>query len=399
VYLLTAINRKRLKRQIVHQKEQIAELTEQLRFVHEKEPENGDQDFFDLQVGVKEVVDLGENMVDQRRVLDLDHSSASSFASRAAARPHLASNLIPKPHARPDSPPPALCPARTSIRPQPVERTASRAPPHRPAPVFIPNPDERLEASERPGAPVAGQDEGSPVSISESSTTATSSQTSSLATTVESRELRVQPLNLTHKRRRIPRKHEKEDSSPREVEAVRHDLSEQPSPVELEGASTISKVDEDFISVGPKSYLLQLNSTRPMIPTQGYVNIDHRSISITALLDKTLDHNLISLARVQSLGLEMEPPDDEDPVYFHFENGEKRKSCGQVVILWSKGVQYRKPFRVRCLVYEHDIRSLMFGKPFLERERYYWGGDDGVEVEERGIFNGAGKVQGKNRKV
>lgn len=392
MYLLTATNRKRLKRQIVHQKERIAELTEQLRYVHEKEPENDDEDFFDLQVGVKEVVDLGENMVDQGRVLDLDHSPASSFASRAVAHAHLASSLIPKSHARPNSPPPALRPARTSIRPQPVERTASRTPPHRPAP-------ERPETGERPGAPVAGQDEGSPVSISESSTTATSSHTSSLATTVESRELRVQPLNLTHKRRRIPRKHEKEDSSPREVEAVRHDLSEQPSPVELEGASTISKVDEDFISVGPKSYLLQLNSTRPMIPTQGYVNIDHHSISITALLDKTLDHNLISLARVQSLGLEMEPPDDEDPVYFHFENGEKRKSCGQVVILWSKGVQYRKPFRVRCLVYEHDIRSLMFGKPFLERKRYYWGGDDGVEIEERGIFHGEGKVQGKNRKL
>jgi hypothetical protein len=264
---------------------------------------------------------------------------------------------------------------------------------------LISNPDERPEAGERPGAPVAGKDEGSPVSISGSSTTATSSHTSSLATTVESRELRVQPLNLTHKRRRIPRKHEQETSSPIEVEAVRHDLSEQSSPVELEGASTISKVDEDFISVGPKSYLLQLNSTQPMIPTQGYINVDHRAISITALLDKTLDHNLISLARVQRLGLEMEPPDDEDPVYFHFENGEKRKSCGQVVILWSEGVQYRTPLRVRCLVYEHDIRSLMFGKPFLERKRYYWGGDGRVEVEERGIFHGEGKVQGKNREV
>jgi hypothetical protein len=381
VSLLTATNRKRLKRQIVHQKERIAELTKQLRYVHEKEPESDDKDFFDLQVGVQEVVDLGENMVDQRRVLDLDHSPTSSFASRAATRPHLASRLIPKPHAPPNSSPPALRPARTSKRTQPVGRTASRAPPHRPASVFISSPDGRPEAGERPGAPVAGQDEGSPVSISGSSTTATSSHTSSLATTVESRELRVQPLNLTHKRRRIPRKYEQEDSSPREVEAMRHDLSEQSSPVELEGASTISKVDEDFVSVGPKSYLLQLNSTRPMIPTQGYVNIDHRAISITALLDKTLDHNLISLARVQRLGLEMEPPDDEDPVYFHFENGEKRKGCGQVVILWSEGVQYRKPFRVRCVVYEHDIRPLVFGKPFLERKRHYWGGDG--EVEER----------------
>jgi hypothetical protein len=101
------------------------------------------------------------------------------------------------------------------------------------------------------------------------------------------------------------------------------------------------------------------------------------------------------------LGLELEPPDDEDadPVYFQFTNGERRKSCGEVVIYWSEGVRNRKPFRVRCLVYEHGIRDLIFGKPFLARKRHYWGRGDGVEVEKRQVSYDESKVKGKTREV
>ncbi len=102
------------------------------------------------------------------------------------------------------------------------------------------------------------------------------------------------------------------------------------------------------------------------------------------MIDEGLNCNLISLARAQKLGLEPEPPDDERPIYFAFGNSEKRRISGQVVIRWSERVVKGKPFPVRCLVYEHDIRSLVLGKPFLEeRKKHYWGGEGDVEVEER----------------
>jgi hypothetical protein len=161
--------------------------------------------------------------------------------------------------------------------------------------------------------------------------------------------------------------------------------------VQQEVASPSSRDEEDFISVQPKSYLLGLNSDfgQKAQPIPGYIHTDTRTIFVTALLDAALDYNVISLAQVQSWGLELEPPDDEDPVWFQFENDEKWKSYGVVVITWSEGAAHLKPFRVRCLVYEHNIRGLIFGKPFLEKREHYWR-HDGVEVEES-------KVRGKTK--
>jgi len=178
-----------------------------------------------------------------------------------------------------------------------------------------------------------------------------------------------------------------------EIVVPSHDTSGQSSPVQQEAAGPSSRDEEDFISVRQKSYLLRLNSDsgRQAKPIPGYIHTDTRSIFVTALLDAALDYNVISLAQVQNWGLELEPPDDEDPVWFQFEDSEKWKSCGRVIITWSKGVAHLKPLRVRCMVYEHNIRDLVFGKPFLERRKHYWG-NDGVEVEES-------KVRGKTKEA
>jgi hypothetical protein len=161
--------------------------------------------------------------------------------------------------------------------------------------------------------------------------------------------------------------------------------------VQQEVAGPSSRDEEDFISVRPKSYLLGLNSGsgQQAKPIPGYIHTDTRKIFVTALLETELDYNVVSLAQVQGWGLELEPPDDEDPVWFQFGNGEKWKSYGVVVITWSEGAAHLKPLRYRCLVYEHNIRGLLFGKPFLEKRDYYRR-RDGVEVEES-------KVRGKTK--
>jgi hypothetical protein len=158
--------------------------------------------------------------------------------------------------------------------------------------------------------------------------------------------------------------------------------------------------EEDFISVGPKNHILKLNANRSVKSVQGYVNTDNGAVSTTALLDEALDYNLISLSDVHRFGLDMEPPDDEEPVCFQTEQGEK-KSCGQVVLVWDEGVPSRKPFRVRCLVYGHDIRPLLFGKPFLDRRTHYWSVTGGVKsgIEERVIFDGRGRDKDEMRNI
>jgi hypothetical protein len=163
--------------------------------------------------------------------------------------------------------------------------------------------------------------------------------------------------------------------------------------VQQEIAVPRSRDEEDFISVRSKSYLLELNSEfgQQAKPIPGYIHTDTSKIFVTALLDAALDYNVISLAQVRSWGIELEPPDDEDHVWFQFENGEKWKSFGVVVITWSEGAAHLKPLRVRCLVYEHNIRDLIFGKPFLEKREYYRR-RDGVEVKES-------KVRGKTKEL
>jgi len=231
------------------------------------------------------------------------------------------------------------------------------------------------------------------------STSTATSPLSSVATTVESNKVRKwhgAPPELRQERRRLPPRQEPESSASSGISILSDDPLDPPSPIEHAEERTIAELEEDFISVGPKSNLLRLDPNRPLSSIQGYANTDKAAVSITVILDKALDYNLISLSGVLRLGLQMEPPDDEEPVSFLTESGEKR-SCGKVDIRWSEGLRNHKPFRVRCLVYEHDVRPLIFGRPFLERRRHYWGDESEVEIEERVNSNEEGREQGKAR--
>jgi hypothetical protein len=86
-------------------------------------------------------------------------------------------------------------------------------------------------------------------------------------------------------------------------------------------------------------------------------------------LDPALPQNLISLAHASQLGCAFEPQDAEENIPIDLGNGEIKRSSGQVILHWGQGI-HRPTFEVRCLVYEHDIRKLVFGKPFLENASY-----------------------------
>jgi hypothetical protein len=133
-----------------------------------------------------------------------------------------------------------------------------------------------------------------------------------------------------------------------------------------------SREESDYFSVQPHSYLLNFNPDRAIESISGYIiREDGGKISQTALLDPVLPQNLISLAHAKQLGCTIEPHDEKHIVLIDFGNGETGRSGGQVTFEWCQGL-HRKTFPVRCFVYDHDIRNLVFGKPFVERGSHYW---------------------------
>ena len=86
-----------------------------------------------------------------------------------------------------------------------------------------------------------------------------------------------------------------QSSSSSGISILSDDPPDPPSPIEHTEERTIGELEEDFISVGPKSNLLRLDPNRPLSSIQGYANTDKAAVSITVILDKALDYNLISL--------------------------------------------------------------------------------------------------------
>jgi hypothetical protein len=152
--------------------------------------------------------------------------------------------------------------------------------------------------------------------------------------------------------------------------------------------------ESNFIPVQPHSYLLDFNPDTAMESVSGYIVNDHgRKVSQTALLDPALPQNLISLAHASQLGCALEPQDGEENIPIDLGNGEIKRSGGQVVLQWGQGI-HRATFPVRCLVYEHDVRDLVFGKPFLENASYIW--PDAKHTLKNGVTV---EFMGKNKKA
>jgi hypothetical protein len=129
--------------------------------------------------------------------------------------------------------------------------------------------------------------------------------------------------------------------------------------------------------VHPTSYLLKISSnlSHNLKSFEGYINSPTKGwIEANIWLLPKLSQNLISLAYVKKLGLQMKPPDEEDePFWIRVDSGEERRSPGSVVLERSEGNSSGDmAFRVHFLVYNHDyIKRILFGAPFLKRRDYY----------------------------
>jgi hypothetical protein len=175
---------------------------------------------------------------------------------------------------------------------------------------------------------------------------------------------------------------ERPDSDPGEGPSTFVIERENESPV-----STPTDAEGDFISVQKTKRKIHFKPAIYHETISGYIVTGHGAAQVTALLDRNLPENIISLALVIAHGLEIELYDsdydsDRDWRWIRVGDDEEKKSRGRVVLKWSQGAFLsHAPLKVHCWVYEDEGEDvLVFGKPFVSKRRHYW---EDNEVEER----------------
>jgi hypothetical protein len=165
------------------------------------------------------------------------------------------------------------------------------------------------------------------------------------------------------------------DTTPEADTAPSHEI-ETTSSV-LPGPST----QGDFIGTYSSSYLLHLNPHHTFTAESGFINTPTGPISATALVDNDFEGNFISQAYAVRLGLTIQELEDEEEgskeSWIDFGDGQRERKVGTVALRWGDGLMPDgRSFSVHCWVCVHDIRNLVFGRPFVEKRNHYRNGNE-----------------------
>jgi hypothetical protein len=131
----------------------------------------------------------------------------------------------------------------------------------------------------------------------------------------------------------------------------------------------------DFINVYENSYFLDLNPSHQLIAEAGYIITPKGPVSTTALIDPSLGENLLSQSYAIRLGLDINDLDAEEEIdgpWVNFEDGQRQRPIGQLRLEWNDGLLASKvSFSVHCWVFEHHMRNVVFGEPFIRKRNHY----------------------------
>lgn len=142
-----------------------------------------------------------------------------------------------------------------------------------------------------------------------------------------------------------------------------------PSQSRAAPAPPIQPID-DFNS--SRRYRITNSPIRDVQSVSGYIITPSGPRQVTSLLTTHHQDSLISQVFAVQLGLEI-TDERGTPVWFESEDGIGQKSAGQVLVQWSNGEHsHRKPLHINCLVYQHNIRTLVFGTNFIEERDRVW---------------------------
>lgn len=151
------------------------------------------------------------------------------------------------------------------------------------------------------------------------------------------------------------------------------EVDEGPEPAE---SPPQLQVEGDFVGVHSNSYLLHYNPSHDISSEQGFIITPDGPKPVTVLLDNKLAQNIISQDYAIELGLQIDLMDEDEAFSelnnIDFGDGQVEKSLGRVTLQWREGTQLGvKPFSVHCLVYEHGVRKVVLGVPFITKREHY----------------------------
>lgn len=111
--------------------------------------------------------------------------------------------------------------------------------------------------------------------------------------------------------------------------------------------------------------------------TSGFAKADNHMPprSATAIVNRKLEGNVISIGEADRLGLAVVTEDDDEEVWIGFGDGMPQKCIGKVVLIWSSSSHqelYRTQIKLQCYVLEHCKPALVFGKMFHDRRTEHW---------------------------
>lgn len=307
--------------------ERMIELHDQQERSHLQNSEDSENTFVDVQMDIQStLVELGESIVNNDSIPDVEHSSTSSPTLGTNNKPYAVPVAIEHSRTSPVSTLRHLRHRRSPIRSQIVRPTVERAPP-------LAHTETVTYKDAHQDLPDSGSEESGSLDLRQLST--------------ETTDPREGPSALT--------------------------AEDHPKPP-LSTSRLL--VEGDFISVHPTTFHLEFNPSisHSLDGIKGYINTTKGWKSATALLDTELPQSLISLAYAKELGLEIQLPDEaQEAFWIRLDNGQERKSNGSIAVEWSQGAFLDdRAFRVPCLVYDGDeIKTIVFGAPFLNKKKHY----------------------------
>lgn len=216
-----------------------------------------------------------------------------------------------------------------------------------------------------------------PVSFSRSSGQRMSSRRSSGGARGNRNSRRASSLDQAASADNAPPNDDK-SSPPRESCSSQQDPSPTPPTAPHDPTSPPLRTDTP-LNDGSAVKILHLNQECNTGTISGYVRSARGILNpARAVIRRGIDGNVISIAEVANLDLDMRPLGGVSNAAVHlvFGPGSNETSVGKVTLQWTRdgqGITNYPPLNVECEVSESCQPGLILGRPFIETRKQYWG--------------------------
>jgi hypothetical protein len=127
--------------------------------------------------------------------------------------------------------------------------------------------------------------------------------------------------------------------------------------------------ESNFLAVEPTSPVIHVGPSPHTPNFEGNIDTPSGIKHLKVLLGKNIEQNVISQAYAERCGLQVESlGEGEEDTWVEFGKSQRKKCIGAATVQWRIG---ERSFPVRCFVCKGGVRGLVFGKPFIEKDKSY----------------------------